>query len=172
MMAAGVIKFLGLGPFVMETLAPIALIVGGVAVGIGLFAFSIINNWKEIKSAGIQIWSSIKTMFTDLFHGDIMGAFNSFCHVYDLAFQTFLNTQIAMLNAILPKAWQISKLHFADVVPPPKPVQVTVHNKTYIGNKQVGDHVAQHLVKGMSRPNAGRSVFDATRSPLRPATAR
>ncbi|EXF96291.1 hypothetical protein HK44_020700 [Pseudomonas fluorescens HK44] len=109
MMAAGIIKLLGIGPMLMAAVAPVGLALAAIVV-VGLLLW---NNWNEISRALTVMWGDIKTGFIQLFHGDISGAFKSFTHVFLLGWQTIFNTLIAGANTILPESLKIKKVHFA-----------------------------------------------------------
>jgi hypothetical protein len=88
--------------------------IGLAIVGITLAALALWNNWKEISTALSIMWFDMKSGFIQLFHGDFLGAFKSFSHVWLLGWQTIFNTMIAGANAILPAFMHIEKLSFAN----------------------------------------------------------
>ena len=89
--------------------------IGLVVVAIAAAAFLLWNNWKEISSNLSIMWEGMKTEFFKLFHGDFLGAFTSFGHVFMVGWQTIFNTLIAGANSILPASMQIKKFGFADI---------------------------------------------------------
>lgn len=147
---------------------------GWAILAIGTVGLLVWNNWREI-------WSNLKLMFGDmvtgfkqLFSGDILGALGSFAAVFLRGWQTIFNTLIAGLNTILPQAWQLGKMHFADdfdawrkgtaAVPGKSGQTVQVHTTVNMDGRKVAEAVSGHQARAAGRPAASSGRFDPARA--------
>ena len=165
---------------------PLSLGLGTLAIGfaaIGAAAWLVYNNWTEIKRSLKVIFSDIYQGVVKLFQGDIMGALGKFWHSFAMSMQVTLNTLIAGIDAILPKALQIGKFNFADAGPqtgakpgvrpssgspyirPAGGPMIQVHTTTNVDGVPIARTVSKHMVKEFSRPNNGALTADWNRAP-------
>jgi hypothetical protein len=203
MMTAGIIKLLGIGPMLMGALAPVGLVIGAIVL-IGVLAYEVWKHWDVIKPAllktwawiadtTLKLWDSTKLAFgsakvwltntAGMLWDGLKFGMKAFVGFYLSAWQGLFNTLISGINAILPAAAQIGKMHFADdfkgegggrslVAPVPKkdfsrdPLIVQMH----LDKKKVGEILIGQMAREASRPNTGTNAFDPSRSMLMPGT--
>lgn len=200
LMAAGIIKLLGLGPMISSVLGGIGsaiMFVGralfinpiGLAItGIAVAAYLLWRNWDTVRPKLLAAWSWITDGVASLWNG-IKNGFHTFVGWYLQGWQGLFNKLIAGLNVILPKAMQISKMHFADdwnipkasysnegrgaavPVPPrqqnsaPQPAQLYI---THEGKKVLAAVVTTEQTREASMPLTGVRGFDALRQAILP----
>jgi len=134
MMAAGIIKLLGIGPMIMGLLAPVGLVIGAVVL-IGVLAYEVWKHWDVIKpkllaawawlaDTTMKLWDTTKLAFGSakawltnmagmLWDGLKLG-FKTFVGFYLSAWQGLFNALISGINSILPASRKIGMMHFAD----------------------------------------------------------
>lgn len=174
-----------IGTMLYYFISPLTLLltpVGAVIAGLAAAALLVWNNWDEISGALKLAWAGIKTGVVQLFHGDLLGAFKSFAHVWLLGWQTIFNTLIAGANAILPASMQLKKFSFADQDgPKPDRMSVPVPGKasmlvqltsvTHLDGKKIADTVSYHQARDLAKPQTSPQGFDLLRSPVMPGTS-
>jgi hypothetical protein len=159
-------------------LGPVGLVIAGLTAGVLLLA----NNWTEIRGALKTAWGDIKAGVIQLFHGDLLGAFKSFAHVWMLGWQTIFNTLIAGANKILPASMQIDKFSFADKagnqksplvapIPAKSDQPINLRASLVMDGAKVGEVVVNHITRQASRPQTSPQGFDLLRSPIMPGTS-
>lgn len=176
-------EFKALGPILKLAISPIILgfkILGrmlllnpiGLAVtAIAAAAYLLWNNWTEISASLKVMWGGIKTGFVKLFHGDVLGAWYSFSGAYLKGWQTVLNTLIAGLNTILPKALELQKMTFGDdyarsysssntIRTAPTPAQGNQVADVYLDGDKVGNLLSRKMGNKLNK-GLGSGFFDA-----------
>lgn len=162
-------------------LGPVGLVIAGLAAA-GLLLW---NNWEEISKSLKSMWEGMKTGFSQLFHGDLLGSFKSFAYVWLKGWQTIFNTLIAGANAILPASMQVQKLHFADDyqrknlepqgVVAPVPIKASEGGsqilQVNLDGKKLGEVVIGQLAKQAAKPQTSPQGFDLLRSRVMPGTS-
>lgn len=159
---------------------PIGLVLAGIAAAVYL----VWNNWKEVKSSLLIIWSDLKDGFIKIFSGDIVGGLKSFGHAFLQYWQLIFNTLIAGVNKILPASMQLSKATFADALAQPSkdknlvaPVPgkasmlVQLTSVTHLDGKKIADTVSYHQARDLAKPQTSPQGFDLLRSPVMPGTS-
>jgi hypothetical protein len=166
LMTIGIMKFLGMGPMIGGLMRAIgtgimflgralfANPIGLVLLAIGVAAYEVYQHWDWISKKLSTVWTFLKSSFFGFINGLI-----------DLA----NHIPFVHLNHIGGGAPQSS------YVPPAHKMEQR-GGDVYLDGKKVGKalspYLTGHFANDMSRPNRGTSVFDGTRGPLRPATAR
>lgn len=175
-----------IGTMLYYFISPLTLLltpVGAVIAGLAAAALLVWNNWDEISGALKLAWAGIKTGVVQLFHGDLLGAFKTFAHVWLLGWQTIFNTLIAGANAILPASMQLKKFSFADQeaqptsdrmsvpVPGKASMLVQLTSVTHLDGKKIADTVSYHQARDLAKPQTSPQGFDLLRSPVMPGTS-
>ena len=169
---AGIRSFFSIFPTILGAISPLGLVL----LGIAALAFLAYNNWDEILKSFATMWALLKNGFTSLFHGDLIGVFDSFVGIFLTAFQMLLNTIIAGVNTVLPDSLQIPKMTYADGynsrhnrdalptspnVRPGSNTQTIQPAPVILDGKQVASVVFKVASKEASRPSTSGGVFDS-----------
>ena len=140
------------------------------AVSIGIYLY---RNWDTVKAKAKEIWGfispyivgtwqSISNMASSLW-GGIKSGMKSFVGFFLDQWQWLFNQIIGGINKILPKAAEITPMHFADnwnngdKKPTTAPVAtknqqpIHVHTTLTLDDKVFGNAVSKHFYNGVSK---------------------
>ncbi|PXX42211.1 hypothetical protein [Aquitalea magnusonii] len=184
LMAAGIIKLLGLGPMIASVFSGIGaalMFVGralflnpiGITItGIGVAAYLLWKNWDTVKPKLLAVWNWITDNMAALWSG-IKSGFHTFVGWYLQGWQTLFNLLISGLNKILPTAMQISKMHFADdwntpkasysnegrgyqpAVPGRSAQPLQVTTQINLDGRKIGEAVSKYQGRELNKPPSG-----------------
>lgn len=140
------------------------------AISIGIYLY---RNWDTVKAKAKEIWGfispyiigtwqSVSNMASSLWDG-IKSGMKSFVGFFLDQWQYLFNGVIGKLNAFLPKAAEITPLHFADdwnkdgkkpaaaPVPTKNQQPIHVHTTLTLDDKVFGHAVSKHFYNGVSK---------------------
>ena len=140
------------------------------AISIGIYLY---RNWDTVKAKAKEIWGfispyiigtwqSVSNMASSLWDG-IKSGMKSFVGFFLDQWQYLFNGLIGKLNAFLPKAAEITPLHFADdwnkdgkkpaaaPVPTKNQQPIHVHTTLTLDDKVFGHAVSKHFYNGVSK---------------------
>jgi hypothetical protein len=147
------------------------------AISIGIYLY---RNWDTVKAKAKEIWGfispyiigtwqSVSNMASSLWDG-IKSGMKSFVGFFLDQWQYLFNGVIGKLNAFLPKAAEITPLHFADdwnkdgkkpaaaPVPTKNQQPIHVHTTLTLDGKKIASVVTKHQTNGVSKLPASTGV--------------
>jgi hypothetical protein len=187
LMAAGIIKFLGIGPIISSVLG--AMGVGLLAVlpeliAIGAIAFVIYRNWNKILPELKKIWNVVTAVWkvgSDAVMGMAKSVWNicgpTLTKVFDALYNFLSNLGSVALNAIPGYAAGKAVLGLAEHV-----IDVSqdwanrvngngqkagnVYLDKHLVGKYIAPSVTKHQTAAASRPNSSGNAFNGAMSPM------
>ncbi|MBA4710561.1 hypothetical protein [Aquitalea aquatica] len=162
-------------------------------VGIGVYLY---RNWDTVKARAKEVWGFISPYITGTWDyisnaakemwGGIKSGMKSFVGFFLDQWQWLFNSLISGMNTVLPKGYQIGKMHFADdwnrndasysnegrghvPVPPRQPVILHAEVPVHVGNDKVAHHVVKVIARAANAPATGSPTVDRMMSVLGPS---